>query len=175
MPNQSEAEATRLVRLHERNPPQTYRSSSLSLYASPNFSLLNFLPNSNKNKLEREREAMEVVVCGSSCFYSSSCSLPSTEIQCKRKSKKLFGPVNPKKRFSSSSIYAVNTSSNQESVQSVKLQPRDPFSNSALEQLDIERGVCIPFRKYSPESVCKIFLIVPVHFLHFIYLFCYLR
>jgi aarF domain-containing kinase len=36
--------------------------------------------------------------------------------------------------------------------------------NSALEQLDIERGVCIPFRKYSPEmvwsttsiSVCKI-------------------
>ncbi|XP_027333530.1 protein ACTIVITY OF BC1 COMPLEX KINASE 1, chloroplastic-like isoform X2 [Abrus precatorius] len=26
-------------------------------------------------------------------------------------------------------------------------------SNSALEQLDIERGVCIPFRKYSPEIV----------------------
>lgn len=25
--------------------------------------------------------------------------------------------------------------------------------NSALEQLDIERGVCIPFRKYSPEMV----------------------
>lgn len=26
-------------------------------------------------------------------------------------------------------------------------------SSSALEQLDIERGVCIPFRKYSPETV----------------------
>ncbi|KAH1203209.1 Protein ACTIVITY OF BC1 COMPLEX KINASE 1, chloroplastic [Glycine soja] len=26
-------------------------------------------------------------------------------------------------------------------------------SNTALEQLDIERGVCIPFRKYSPEIV----------------------
>ncbi|KAK7293655.1 hypothetical protein RJT34_16527 [Clitoria ternatea] len=30
---------------------------------------------------------------------------------------------------------------------------RQQVSNSALEQLDIERGVCIPFRKYSPESV----------------------
>lgn len=26
-------------------------------------------------------------------------------------------------------------------------------SSSALEQLDIERGVCIPFRKYTPETV----------------------
>lgn len=26
-------------------------------------------------------------------------------------------------------------------------------SNSALDQLDIERGVCVPFRKYTPESV----------------------
>lgn len=26
-------------------------------------------------------------------------------------------------------------------------------SSTALEQLDIERGVCIPFRKYSPEIV----------------------
>lgn len=26
-------------------------------------------------------------------------------------------------------------------------------SSSALEQLDIERGVCTPFRKYSPETV----------------------
>ena len=26
-------------------------------------------------------------------------------------------------------------------------------SNSAQEQLDIERGVCVPFRKYTPESV----------------------
>lgn len=27
------------------------------------------------------------------------------------------------------------------------------ISSSALEQLDIERGVCVPFRKYSPETV----------------------
>lgn len=26
-------------------------------------------------------------------------------------------------------------------------------SSSALEQLDIERGVCVPFRKYSPGTV----------------------
>lgn len=26
-------------------------------------------------------------------------------------------------------------------------------SSSALEQLDIERGVCIPFRKYTPETI----------------------
>lgn len=26
-------------------------------------------------------------------------------------------------------------------------------SSSALDQLDIERGVCIPFRKYTPETV----------------------
>ena len=26
-------------------------------------------------------------------------------------------------------------------------------SSSAMEQLDIERGVCVPFRKYSPETV----------------------
>jgi hypothetical protein len=35
---------------------------------------------------------------------------------------------------------------------SVKGIPSDK-PNSALEQLDIERGVCIPFRKYTPELV----------------------
>lgn len=30
-----------------------------------------------------------------------------------------------------------------------------PPPSSALEQLDIERGVCVPFRKYSPETVRK--------------------
>lgn len=28
-----------------------------------------------------------------------------------------------------------------------------PSTSSALEQLDFERGVCVPFRKYTPESV----------------------
>ncbi|KAK6137187.1 hypothetical protein DH2020_029066 [Rehmannia glutinosa] len=32
-------------------------------------------------------------------------------------------------------------------------KPLSTSINSALEQLDIERGVCIPFRKYTPESV----------------------
>lgn len=31
-------------------------------------------------------------------------------------------------------------------------------SNSALEQLDFERGVCVPFRKYSPETVSVIII-----------------
>ncbi|XP_073019872.1 protein ACTIVITY OF BC1 COMPLEX KINASE 1, chloroplastic [Primulina eburnea] len=31
--------------------------------------------------------------------------------------------------------------------------PLSTSGNSALEQLDIERGVCVPFRKYSPELV----------------------
>lgn len=30
---------------------------------------------------------------------------------------------------------------------------KPPPSSSALEQLDIERGVCVPFRKYSPQTV----------------------
>ncbi|XP_058724781.1 protein ACTIVITY OF BC1 COMPLEX KINASE 1, chloroplastic isoform X1 [Vicia villosa] len=33
------------------------------------------------------------------------------------------------------------------------LQSNSKSNNSALEQLDIERGVCIPFRKYSPQIV----------------------
>ena len=30
----------------------------------------------------------------------------------------------------------------------------DPKSITALDELDLERGVCIPFRKYTPEGVC---------------------
>ncbi|RAL52971.1 hypothetical protein DM860_007739 [Cuscuta australis] len=78
---------------------------------------------------------MEAVVCSSSCFFSSSSSI-SSQIQRRRSSGKLSDPIRPpKKRFPSSRICALNN------------------ANSALEQLDIERGVCIPFRKYSPESV----------------------
>ena len=43
-------------------------------------------------------------------------------------------------------------------------------SSSALEQLDIERGVCVPFRKYSPETVWFIYF---YFFLHFYVEFCY--
>ena len=44
---------------------------------------------------------------------------------------------------------AVNGSSRNEQ----ELQLSSKLSTSALDQLDIERGVCIPFRKYSPETV----------------------
>lgn len=33
-------------------------------------------------------------------------------------------------------------------------------SNTALEQLDFERGVCIPFRKYTPQTVRNSFVLV---------------
>lgn len=33
------------------------------------------------------------------------------------------------------------------------VNPDDKGSSAAMEQLDIERGVCVPFRKYTPEGV----------------------
>lgn len=36
-------------------------------------------------------------------------------------------------------------------------------SSSAMEQLDFERGVCIPFRKYTPETVCKLIPFVVIY------------
>ncbi|CAH9107322.1 unnamed protein product [Cuscuta epithymum] len=78
---------------------------------------------------------MKMLICGQCCFYSSSSSLIPSETQCKRSSEKSFYPFKPSKvRFPSSRIYALKT-------------------NSFLEQLDFERGVCTPFRKYSSESV----------------------
>ncbi|KAJ6361166.1 hypothetical protein OIU78_001749 [Salix suchowensis] len=35
----------------------------------------------------------------------------------------------------------------------VTVKTNDRDSSSAMDQLDIERGVCVPFRKYSPETV----------------------
>ncbi|KAK3039607.1 hypothetical protein RJ639_029306 [Escallonia herrerae] len=40
-----------------------------------------------------------------------------------------------------------------ESQTRLQLSKPSTSSSSALEQLDIERGVCIPFRKYTPETV----------------------
>lgn len=40
-------------------------------------------------------------------------------------------------------------------------------SNSAMEQLDFERGVCIPFRKYTPATVCKLIPFVVICFFFF--------
>ncbi|KAL8264046.1 hypothetical protein R6Q59_022176 [Mikania micrantha] len=39
------------------------------------------------------------------------------------------------------------------SEEELQLSSKPSTSNTALEQLDIERGVCIPFRKYTPETV----------------------
>jgi hypothetical protein len=46
-----------------------------------------------------------------------------------------------------------STTGNGAVVRPLQLPSNSKSNNSALEQLDIERGVCIPFRKYSPEIV----------------------
>lgn len=43
-------------------------------------------------------------------------------------------------------------------VRAKALQLSKNGGNSALDQLDIERGICVPFRKYTPEAVMQIFL-----------------
>ncbi|KAF7817190.1 protein ACTIVITY OF BC1 COMPLEX KINASE 1, chloroplastic isoform X1 [Senna tora] len=50
---------------------------------------------------------------------------------------------------SNGSVAAARSASGETSSKSLQFSK----SNAALEQLDIERGVCIPFRKYSPETV----------------------
>lgn len=45
---------------------------------------------------------------------------------------------------------AVSTNSRSLAAQEARQRGK---SSSAMEQLDIERGVCVPFRKYSPETV----------------------
>ncbi|CAL0333031.1 unnamed protein product [Lupinus luteus] len=54
-------------------------------------------------------------------------------------------------RVSLSSSNDAVSSNNKDAL--LLLQLNKASSNSAMEQLDIERGVCIPFRKYSPQSV----------------------
>ncbi|XP_057722398.1 protein ACTIVITY OF BC1 COMPLEX KINASE 1, chloroplastic isoform X1 [Arachis stenosperma] len=81
------------------------------------------------------------------CSCSPLSSFQSLPIR-RRSAKKLL-----RTRISCSATTG-SAASNGAVLSSVKdvLQLRKP-SNSALEQLDIERGVCIPFRKYSPETV----------------------
>lgn len=61
-----------------------------------------------------------------------------------------------------STLYVTNAASTSAPVssQNITQLPRTKSissdkPSSALEQLDIERGVCIPFRKYTPEMVPK--------------------
>ncbi|KAI8547701.1 hypothetical protein RHMOL_Rhmol07G0216700 [Rhododendron molle] len=60
------------------------------------------------------------------------------------KAKRYWGSVNGSRRRRSLTTTAAAT-------RLVELGKPPP--SSALEQLDIERGVCVPFRKYSPETV----------------------
>jgi hypothetical protein len=56
-------------------------------------------------------------------------------------------------RISSLAATTGNSAKNGAVVRPLQLPSNSRSNNSALEQLDIERGVCIPFRKYSPEIV----------------------
>lgn len=74
-----------------------------------------------------------------------------------------------------SSLYVMNAASTgaPPSSQNIRQLPRTNGAavksissnqpSSALEQLDIERGVCIPFRKYTPEMVRNTSLSVYVY------------
>jgi hypothetical protein len=69
------------------------------------------------------------------------------------------------KRTKRSSLYVINAASTNAPLSSRTLPTQTNGAaakgmpskkpNSALEQLDIERGVCVPFRKYSPEMVWR--------------------
>lgn len=97
------------------------------------------------------------LVCSNCAHMSSSLSLLSPAIGY---SKSQLNSVKLNRKSSSkdrsrrpAAVRAQNTNS---SVQLDKLLGTS--SNSALEQLDIERGVCVPFRKYTPELVsCYLF------------------
>ncbi|KAG6770887.1 hypothetical protein POTOM_026586 [Populus tomentosa] len=59
-------------------------------------------------------------------------------------------------RAAAASSYVETTKNGAASTTSrrnVTLKTTDRDSSSAMDQLDIERGVCVPFRKYSPETV----------------------
>ncbi|RVX17400.1 Protein activity of BC1 complex kinase 1, chloroplastic [Vitis vinifera] len=62
--------------------------------------------------------------------------------------------LQPRLRISAANA-AVSTSSNSTSrrTSSERANLEVGSSSSAMEQLDIERGVCFPFRKYTPETV----------------------
>ncbi|KAF7138127.1 hypothetical protein RHSIM_Rhsim07G0170000 [Rhododendron simsii] len=62
------------------------------------------------------------------------------------KTKRYWGSVNSSRRRRS-----LTTTAAAAATRLVELGKPPP--SSALEQLDIERGVCVPFRKYSPETV----------------------
>lgn len=85
-----------------------------------------------------------------SCLYA--LITPSSSIV-EYKSRRNFLNTVPKNRSLLTRISAVSSVQTPSEKTKTALLVKDISRTSALEQLDIERGVCIPFRKYSPESV----------------------
>lgn len=103
------------------------------------------------------------LICSNCVYISSPSSLLSPVI---RYSKTQQNSVKLNRKYSSKNRtrrpVVIRAQKSDSLVQVDKLLSTS--SNSALEQLDIERGVCVPFRKYTPESVCNYFSYVTVDF-----------
>ncbi|KAK8641181.1 hypothetical protein V6N13_010606 [Hibiscus sabdariffa] len=88
-------------------------------------------------------------------FLSSPISIHGVPLP--RRDKKKFSAVRVSNLAASTTEVAVDNGTPRRSLTtSVSSQNKalpSGMSSSAMEQLDIERGVCIPFRKYSPETV----------------------
>ncbi|KAJ6830805.1 putative aarF domain-containing protein kinase, chloroplastic [Iris pallida] len=92
--------------------------------------------------------------------YSSSC-------RSKKKKRRLLNavagttspsssflePQNRSRRGMITSSSTITSSSSSSPSMVAALAQNNSSSSSAMEQLDIERGVCVPFRKYTPEAV----------------------
>ncbi|KAK3119956.1 hypothetical protein QOZ80_9AG0678530 [Eleusine coracana subsp. coracana] len=106
-------------------------------------------------------------LCTTSIYTSAQWShvlLPGSCLDCQRFARSTSLVPQKRRRSTLYVMNAVTTGpppSSQSTTQpsrnngaALKSVPSDR-PNSALEQLDIERGVCIPFRKYTPELVRK--------------------
>lgn len=92
-------------------------------------------------------------------FISPSCTTNSSPSLSISNSSPLFSSSPKsylfKSQFNNSQFISLRNPSKLLSVRAnaLQLSKSDNGRNSALEQLDIERGVCVPFRKYTPEGV----------------------
>ncbi|KAA8521405.1 hypothetical protein F0562_012103 [Nyssa sinensis] len=108
------------------------------------------------------------LICTARIFTSSNLNLfsymPRTPSVCSRTVFRTRRKINTTKfkaqRIAITAAGSTNGNSNNGNPRSSialaeteTLQLGKPSTSSALEQLDIERGVCVPFRKYSPEMV----------------------
>lgn len=91
------------------------------------------------------------LICPNYLCNSSSSLLSPLIIQPEAHS---LSKLNFRARNNNRSVTRIQAQNGNSLVQ-LDRQSLSASSNSALEQLDIERGVCVPFRKYTPESVCN--------------------